>query len=191
MPKRICSIDGCSDPHKGHGLCNRHLLRLRRTGTTDDWQQTQEQRFWAKVAKGGPDECWLWTAATNEHGYGVMRPQGRRSGPTVKAHRVSVALDGRDPVGQCVLHICDNPPCVNPSHLVVGTKRDNTQDMITKQRGLVGERNGHAKLTAADVVEIRRRMSAGEMRKSVAAAFKVNPATITRIIKGEGWRHVA
>ena len=59
-----------------------------------------ESRFWSKVRKLGPDDCWPWLAATNEHGYGVMRPEGRRIGPTVKAHRVSALLDGRDPAGR-------------------------------------------------------------------------------------------
>ena len=81
-----------------------------------------ESRFWSKVRKLGPGDCWPWLAATNEHGYGVMRPEG--TGPTVKAHRVSALLDGRDPAGRVVLHSCDNPPCVNPAHLVVGDQAD-------------------------------------------------------------------
>lgn len=199
MSDKGCSVNGCHGRHKGHGLCNKHLLRLRRYGSTADRRLTFEDRFWSKVNQDGPvpphrpelGPCWLWTAAVNEHGYGVMRPAGRRSGPTIKAHRVAVFLDGRDPGSRCVLHRCDNPPCVNPEHLFIGTKADNTQDMVAKQRGLVGERNGIAKLTADKVVEIRRRMAAGEMRKSVAAAYEVSPATVTRIVQREGWRHVA
>lgn len=150
-----------------------------------------ESRFWPKVDKRGPDDCWVWTGAVNEHGYGVMRPEGRRNGPTVKAHRVSVILDGRDPVGLCVLHSCDNPPCVNPRHLDLGTKADNTHDMLAKRRGLVGQRNGQAKLTDAQASEIRRRRNAGERRDRLAAEFGVSGAAITRIANGEGWRHVA
>ncbi|MEU8199394.1 HNH endonuclease [Microbispora amethystogenes] len=150
-----------------------------------------ESRFWSKVDKRGPDDCWPWTGATNQHGYGVMRPEGRRSGPTVKAHRVSLTLAGIDPDGWCVLHSCDNRKCVNPAHLRLGTKADNTRDMLTKQRGLVGQRNGHAKLTDTQAAEIRRRRLAGERRDVLAAEFHVSGATITRIANGEGWRHVA
>lgn len=150
-----------------------------------------ESRFWSKVEKRGPAECWPWTGARNEHGYGVMRPEGRRSGPTIKAHRVAVTLDGRDPAGLCVLHRCDNPRCVNPAHLFLGTKADNTQDMIAKRRGLVGQRNGQAKLTDAQAAEIRRRRLAGERRDVLAAEFNVSGASITRIANREGWRHVA
>jgi len=196
---RMCSIRGCTGPHKGRKLCNKHLLRLRKYGTTDDQRPTFEQRFWEKVEKNGPvpthrpelGPCWIWTAATSEHGYGVMRPEGQRSGPTSKAHRVSVALDGRDPEGVCVLHRCDNPPCVNPAHLMLGTKADNTQDMLAKLRGLAGERNGHAKLTGEQASEIRRRRLAGEAQKVLAAEFGVSGATVTRIANREGWRHVA
>jgi hypothetical protein len=148
-------------------------------------------RFWSKVDKRGPAECWLWTGAVNADGYGVMRPEGQRSGGTIRAHRVSVALDGRAPDGLCVLHSCDNPPCVNPAHLHLGTKAENTHDMLAKQRGLIGERNGHAKLTSAQASEIRRRRRAGERRDVLAAEFNVSGATVTRIANGEGWRHVS
>lgn len=149
-----------------------------------------ETRFWAKVDKRGPDECWPWTAAVNEHGYGVMRPEGRRNGPAIKAHRVSVKLDGRDPDGLYVLHRCDNPPCVNPAHLLLGTAADNAADRDSKGRGNRGERNGHAKLTDTQAAEIRRRQRAGERRNRLAAEFGVSGAAVTRIAKGEGWRHV-
>jgi len=150
-----------------------------------------ESRFWSKVDRREPQDCWPWTGAINQHGYGVMRPEGRRSGPTVKAHRVSLALAGVDPDGWCVLHRCDNRRCVNPAHLMLGTKADNTHDMLAKQRGLIGERNGHAKLTGAQASEIRRRRLTGEGRDLLATEFNVSGATVTRIANGEGWRHVS
>ena len=92
---RSCSVAGCSGRHKGRGLCDLHLQRLKRTGTTNARpKQTLADRFWAKVRKGGPEECWEWTAVVNEHGYGVIHPEGRRSGPTLKAHRVSLMFAG-------------------------------------------------------------------------------------------------
>lgn len=189
--RKQCTVDQCENTVKGRGFCDKHLQRLRRYGSTESRRLTFEQRFWSKVdTSAGSDACWLWTGAVNEHGYGVIRPAGRRSGPAERAHRVAVRLDGRDPTGYCVLHSCDNPPCVNPAHLSLGSKADNTQDMIAKQRGLVGVRNGIAKLTDSEVREIRRQRADGVMRKTIAAAFQVSPATITRIVQGKGWRHV-
>lgn len=189
---RSCSVQGCARPYKGRGLCELHLGRLRRTGSTDDPQpKSLAERFWAKVDKRGPDECWLWTAAVNEHGYGVMRPEGQRTGPTVKAHRVSLMLAGVDIEGRFVLHACDNPPCVNPAHLSPGDHHGNVADMMSRQRQARGSRNGEAKLTEQQVAEIRRRAAAGELQRNLAVEFCVSPPTISRIVHREGWRHVA
>ena len=81
-----------------------------------------ESRFWPKVRKLGPDDCWPWLAATNEHGYGVMRPEGRRTGPTVKAHRVAALLDGRDPAVKAKLVPPDLLHRVQPSPPASGRK---------------------------------------------------------------------
>jgi hypothetical protein len=92
-----------------------------------------DERFWAKVDKTG--ECWLWTAAVNSSGYGRLQVGGR-GGPGVElAHRFSWKLaTGIDPGPLCVLHVCDNPPCVNPDHLVLGTQSANIRDMVGKGR---------------------------------------------------------
>ena len=84
---------------------------------------------------GGPDACWMWTGALAGRGYGKLRDVGVRR--LLYAHRVSWEVtNGPVPDGFCVLHQCDNPACVNPSHLWVGTKKDNTQDMVRKGRGV-------------------------------------------------------
>jgi hypothetical protein len=107
---RLCGAAGCDRPVRRNGLCDRDSNRMRRLGTATINRPTFEERFWAKVDRRGPDECWLWTATTNEHGYGVMRPDTvRRDGPTVKAHRVSARLAGMQIDGLKVLHACDNP----------------------------------------------------------------------------------
>ena len=187
---RLCAIAYCGQPHKGLGLCNKHLLRLRRTGTTDEWQQSLADRFWSKVDRRGAEDCWPWTAARNEHGYGVMRPEGQRSGPTIKAHRVSLMLAGVEIDGLLIRHSCDNPPCVNPAHLSVGTPADNAADMVNRGRQARGSRKSVSKVTEQQVVEIRARAAAGELHRILAAEYGVSRPTISRIVNRRGWTHV-
>lgn len=90
-----------------------------------------EERFWERVDKKGPNECWLWTAATAK-GYGHISENYKR----LSAPRVSLRLSGvHIPKGKCALHICDVPLCVNPAHLYVGTQADNMRDMYERKRG--------------------------------------------------------
>jgi hypothetical protein len=92
-------------------------------------------RFWRYSNEGEPDQCWEWTGkARHPFGYGVFGLGTRQAG-TMQAHRFSYQLYvGPIPDGMCVLHKCDNPPCVNPDHLFLGTRADNNHDMIAKGR---------------------------------------------------------
>lgn len=91
----------------------------------------QVGEFWQNLTVGDPSECWTWTRAANEKGYGVVYVDGVRW----KTHRFAwFATFGPIPAGLMVLHNCDNPPCCNPDHLRLGTNADNVRDMITKGR---------------------------------------------------------
>ena len=141
------------------------------------------ERFWTKVDKSG--DCWVWTAARNELGYGNFCNAERR---TELAHRASWRLTyGPVPDEMNVLHRCDNPPCVRPDHLFLGTDADNVADMIAKgrQHRVDGERNGRAKLTDAQVAEIRAQYVPGKVRiVDLAEEYGVTFSHIWQIVAG-------
>lgn len=165
---------------------------MKRTGTLDaPTRKTPEQRFWAKVDRRGPNECWLWTGALNEHGYGMFNAEGRHCGPAVRAHRFVLGLLDPRFAQLIVRHSCDNPPRVNPAHLSTGSMKDNSADMVTRDRHARGSRCAQAKLTEPEVAEILRRVALGELHRALAEEFGVSRSTISRITARKGWKHVA
>lgn len=136
--KPLCSVGGCSRPirYKAAQLCGLHYQRRRKTGDPLgrlDEVVPLERRFWDKVDRS--EGCWLWTAGVSANGYGRIQIAGR-DGPGVDlAHRVSWRLStGVDPSGLVVMHLCDTPRCVRPSHLVLGMQAANVYDMTRKGR---------------------------------------------------------
>jgi len=150
--------------------------------------QSLEERFWEKVQRS--DGCWLWAGAHNQWGYGrIVDVLGARK--LVSAHRVSWEIHrGKIPVGLHVLHRCDNPPCVNPDHLFIGTARDNKADEVRKKRHNFGSRNGMAVLTDTLVSELRRRCAAGEQQLKLAREYGLSPSGLNAVILGRSWRHL-
>lgn len=150
---------------------------------------TLEERFWAKVDKRGPDECWEWTAERNENGYGRIRVGGKRH----YAHRVAWELErGAIPLGMCVCHICDNPACVNAkAHLFLGSRADNNVDMKAKGRQNRGERNGTHKLINLQVIEIRREYAVGKTsQRQLADKYGMCPSEISLVVNRKRWVHI-
>lgn len=145
---------------------------------------TIRERFESKFVKG--DGCWNWTADKSKKGYGRLRVGRKR----MFAHRVSWALQNGDiPDGLCVLHRCDNPSCVRPDHLFIGTNADNVHDRENKGRGAdhSGENNGHAILTREQVKEIREKRSNGARNVDLANEYGMSQGAISNIVCGRKW----
>ena len=150
--------------------------------------------FWSQVpGTQSPDHCWEWSGSRTLGGYGTLSFRRRR----VYAHRLSVTLAGIDvPEGMVVMHSCDNPPCVNPAHLRVGTQEDNVRDKVEKGRHYAGVRpmgseHHAAKLAEEDVREMRRNHRPGDSRRALAAKYGVSSSAIDAVLDGRKWRHVA
>ena len=147
-----------------------------------------EIRFWKYVKK--TEKCWIWTGAIykgKNQGYGkIMTGYGVDRRPQ-RAHRVSYEMHkGKIKDNLCVLHSCDNPPCVNPEHLSLGTKKDNNADMIKKGRGkwFIGDKHHRNKVKAKEVKNIVKLYSTGKIfQKDIAKIYGVNQATISRLIR--------
>ena len=144
-------------------------------------------RYWAKVDKSG--ECWTWTAATTSFGYGVFHPV---KGRTIGAHRYSLSLKlGRELTpGAFACHTCDNPGCVNPSHLYEGTPQSNVADAVSRGRNKRGDMGDGVKLSDMEVIAIRERAAKGEMNRALAAEYGVQESLISMVTRGQRWAHV-
>jgi hypothetical protein len=161
------------------------------------------ERFWSKVDQNGPvpdhmphlGPCWVWTAGCDHNGYGELNTGSRIDGSRRMkiAHRVAWYLETGKWPRLSLLHRCDNPKCVRPSHLFEGTQKDNMGDCRSKGRYATGdkhglhlhpesrchgERNGMAKLTAEQAQDILRRRGKGETGRALAHEFGVSPTTI-------------
>jgi hypothetical protein len=149
-------------------------------------KQPLAERFWSKVDTSG--ECWEWMGSLNHKGYGFIWNKTRAA----LAHRVSWEMHfGAIPDELLVCHQCDNPRCVNPSHLFLGTSKDNATDAAAKGRIGRGEHHYRSRLTEDDVRSIRRLRSDGELMTDLARRYGVHPTTVGLIVRRETWRHVA
>lgn len=140
--------------------------------------QAEINRFWSKVDRGGPDDCWEWQGATNgKTGYGKIALRGGR----FYTHRVAFVIGHGDPGELEVCHNCpggDNPRCCNPAHLWCGAHIENMGDMVQKGRSATGEYHSQAKLSAEHIQAIR---ESTEYHRRVAEQYGISPATVSNI----------
>ena len=142
------------------------------------------ERFWAKVLKGGADDCWLWTGALAQ-GYGRLLKGGRGNGIVQATAAAWFLTHGEWPDG-FMLHKCDNRQCVNPSHLFVGSQGDNVRDAFAKHRVPLGAQRINAKLTDEKAVEI---FLSPDNSHVLAERYGVSPAAIRHVQCRVSWKH--
>jgi len=149
------------------------------------------ERLWRRINKSGPNGCWIWIGGRNARGYGNLG-EGPRCGKTLAAHRVSWMLtNGPIPNGKSVLHKCDNPPCVNPDRLFLGTQLDNMRDRSAKGRAPTGDSNAmrrlrpESKLRAIRIKEAY--INGNKNQHELAREFNVDPSFVCLIVNEKRW----
>ena len=151
----------------------------------DKMTPSDKERFWAKVDVGEETQCWEWKDAKNDDGYGEISVGGRNNQHKLRAHRVAKTLaDGKEiPPGMILMHLCDNPPCCNPSHLAVATHEMNMQDMVNKNRSAIAF--GNAKINWDIVDDIR---SSNLKGVELSEKYNISKATISEIRNNKIWK---
>ena len=195
-----CKIDGCTKVAKGRGWCSMHYRRWRQHGDplvtlTPHRGQDAEGRYEALVDRiTTPDGCHPWTGALTQRwsdqvvGYGRLFVDGHQ----VYAHRWGYEhYIGSIPDVMQIRHTCDNPPCQNRDHWVLGTAADNMQDRSDRERQARGERHGVARLTAAEVLAIREEYAAGGVtQEALGEKYGITQGHIGEIIRRTSWKHI-
>lgn len=146
----------------------------------------RREKFLARIEKDSKTGCWNWTGMKNPNGYG----QVKRDGKFLFAHRYSYLLHKGEIGEYFVLHKCDNRKCVNPDHLLLGTQKDNQQDMKRKGRHIHGELSSQAKLTEKKVMEIYALHEGGMGTIRLAKKFGVTKNLTWMIVRGRVWSHL-
>lgn len=149
--------------------------------------ESHKQRLLSNYKETNP--CWEWTGSINTGGYGQININGRPE----RCHRLSwMIFKGEIPAGMCVLHKCDNRKCFNPNHLFLGTKQQNTNDMIRKGRKVdvprCGNNSAHRILSEKDVLFIRNLYNKDKNQSKIARMFGVSPSAIHLIVKNKNWK---
>jgi len=193
---KTCLVPGCVGAYYAKGWCEKHYKRISRSGSVCDGPRapgTLESRFWRKVLIAGESDCWLWQGQIMSNGYGGIS-RGKRHEGRVSAHRAAVEImtGKRVPSDKVVMHLCDNPTCVNPKHLKVGSYQENTQDMIDKGRhrffAPLGEENGVSKLNPEKVTYIR--TQGHKTHAALGRELDVGASCIRSVRDGRTWGHV-
>lgn len=200
----LCIETNCKRRRKARGLCELHYDRAEAAGCLHKYPTkkakpgaTMNERLrhigWDEVDRGRPgitSPCWEWRGARNDANYGFLfsgvyqNGNKKRPVPILAPRAAYRTWVGPIPDGQIIRHRCDNPPCVNPEHLVTGTNADNSRDMVSRFRTKNGENRPH-KLKDDEVVAIRVLYSAGNIsQRALAVQFGVSQQLVSHLVRG-------
>lgn len=186
-----CKFESCDREKKSKGLCDAHYRQQKRGDKLSSikrqfsGQKPLDERFFEVGWDFTPEGCWEWRGSKDWCGYGTIKYKER----TIKAHRYSYTLSGGEdiPEGMVVRHkVCDNPPCVNPDHLLLGTQAENVEDTVTAGRAS----SGNPKLNPQVVREARQMLASGMKQGAVEEHFGMARGQASRILNGKIWAWV-
>jgi hypothetical protein len=195
VSKRCCIV-GCDHPYVARGFCDKHYRFW--LGNRTDRAYTRLyladkngiKEFLKKNVTVDDNGCWIWQRLRNSSGYGFKRIENK----SYLAHRLSAYVFNNFDLQSSlfICHTCDNPSCINPSHLFVGSQSENMLDMHRKGRHptLYGSKQKLAKLNEEKVQFIRKRLREGEKQSVLAAEYGVDRSTISSVWIGRQWKHV-
>lgn len=191
---RACSMEGCDKSARSQELCEMHYTRLRRHGDPEaimnadrelSISERMERYGWTVTDSG----CWEFNGPLR-NGYGQISVPGNRS--EIASRAAYMAWVGPIEDGLYVCHKCDNPPCINPAHLFLGTHDENVQDSVSKKRHQYGTRQWLAKLTDDEALAVREMYATGRYtQKQVGQVFGIGQTAVSAIVRRVNWKHVA
>lgn len=195
LGQSTCKVENCDKLIASRGLCQMHLFRLRRHGTTGSARplfvrnQPTKDRLLSHRVVDPMSGCWLWTGATHKNGYGYLNVQTPSGQKKFLTHRLAASIWNHFPLQSSlfICHSCDQRLCFNPEHLFTGTAQDNTQDAVRKGRHAHGSRSGKAILNEEEVQIIRRDYDCGVPKIELANRFGVTKRTIESVVWKEKW----
>jgi len=179
---QTCSVKNCNSKTHAKGLCKYHYKTKWRTGSVEVsrpcYHEPVEQKFWHYVKTGAEKECWEWLGYKDKDGYGKMRTGNTNQA----AHRISWQIhNGEIPTGQMVLHKCNNPSCINPSHLYLGDHLQNMQDRLNSGHYPKNEDHPNVKFPDDIVEQIRK---SNKTYKELSQQFNISASQISNIKRG-------
>lgn len=185
----LCALEDCGRPYYAKGYCRLHWERTTRNGDPRQMVVLRGSSVAERLAHYSEPQgdCVVFTGHRDEDGYGHLTVNGADT----RAHKAAFELaHGPIELGQVVRHRCDNPPCIKVEHLEPGTHADNGNDKAIRDRSTHGESNPSAKLTEAQVVEIREAIASGVKQRDIATKYGVGQSSISRIKRGTHWTRV-